>query len=316
MSRWTACLLFALAASARAQDLSFLAGGTQPDTPRRTTYGWAIAYAHDLGEHFFASATYQNEGHVPSHHRDGHALQLWARGALSPELSVAAGAGPYHYFATTVAETDPAGFADAHGWGGLYSVAATWRARSSPWFYQLRANHIETPHNLDTTSLLLGVGYRLDQDGSFKHNATTDGWLRRNDEIDAMVGQTIVNSFESQNSTAKSFDYRHEFSPVLRGSVSWLNEGDARLIRRDGLVVQGWFEPSFYEDRFTLGLGYGAYFALDEYHSERRKVQGILGTTFSYHVGRGWVARLTWQRIVSTYDRDSDILLLGAGYRF
>ncbi len=45
-------------------------------------------------------------------------------------------------------------------------------------------------------------------------------------------------------------------------------------------------------------------------------MQGILGTTFSYNIGRGFLARLTWQRIVSTYDRDSDIILLGIGYRF
>ena len=301
--------------AAQGQDLSVLAGGTRTAEPRDTTYGWLVSYSHDLGPHFFASFSYQNEGHVPSHHRDGHSAQIWARTDLfSPQLSLAAGVGPYHYYDTTVAE-NPSGFADAHGWGAMVSLSATWRTRSSPWFYQLRVNRVETKRNLDTTEFLLGAGYRLEQDGSFIRNATTNGWKDRNDEIVVMAGQTIVNSFESQGAAAKSAEYRYGFTPVLRGVIGWINEGDARLIRRDGVIAQAYFEPSFYEDRFTLGLGYGAYFAVDQYHPER-KVQGILSTTFSYHVSRGWLGRITWHRIVSTYDRDSDIILLGVGYRF
>ena len=135
-------------------------------------------------------------------------------------------------------------------------------------------------------------------------------------EVVVTAGQTIVNSFESQNSAAKSVEYRYGFTPVLRGSLAWMNEGDARLIRRNGVVAQAWFEPGFYGDRFTLGLGYGAYLAVDSYHADRHEVQGILSTTFSYHLARGWLGRVTWHRIVSTYDRDSDIILLGLGYRF
>ena len=295
-----------------------LTGATRSDDPPRTSFGWRISYAHDLSPSLFATISYQNDGHLyrPSHHRDGHSAQLWARtGELAPGLSFAAGVGPYHYFDTTVAESD-AGFADAHGWGVMASLAATWRARASPWFYRLQVNRVETKRNLDTTTVLLGMGYRLEQDGSFARNATATGWKERRDEVVLTAGQTIVNSFESQTSSAKSVEYRYGFTPVLRGSLAWVNEGDARLIRRNGVVAQAWFEPSFYGDRFTLGFGYGGYFAVDTYHSDRHSVQGILSTTFSYHLAHGWLGRVTWHRIVSTYDRDSDIILLGLGYRF
>ena len=315
-ARFAAGALLSLAASAHAQDLSVQAGGTRTNHPRDSSYGWLVQYSHDLDDHLFATFTYQNEGHVPGHHRDGHAVQLWATTSVESPFSFAAGMGPYHYFDTTVAEGAPEGFRDAHGWSLMFSAAATWRPRSSPWFYRLTLNRVHSRHNLDTTTLLLGAGYRLDQDGSFTRNATTDGWKDRNDELVLFGGTTIVNSFESQNAKAKGFEYRYGFTPVLRGVVGWVNEGDARLIRRDGLVVQGYFEPSFYKDRFTLGLGYGAYYAVDEYHSAGRKVQGILSTTFSYHVSEGFLVRATWHRIVSTYDRDSDIILLGVGYRF
>lgn len=311
-------LLLALGAAAHAQDLSVLAGATRSVLPRATSYGWLVSYSHELGHtNLFASYSYQNEGHVPAHHRDGHSAQLWARTSeLAPGLTFAAGVGPYHYFDTTVAEGDPAGFADAHGWGVMASLAATWRSRSSPWSYRLQVNRIEARHDFDTTTVLLGMGYRLEQDPSFARHATASGWMERRDEVVVTAGQTIVNSFDSQNSAAKSVEYRYGFTPVLRGSLAWVNEGDARLIRRNGVVAQAWFEPGFYGDRFTLGLGYGAYLAVDSYHADRHEVQGILSTTFSYHLARGWLGRVTWHRIVSTYDRDSDIILLGLGYRF
>lgn len=315
IARAAASIVFALAAAAQAQDLSIFAGALRPTSPPQTTYGWSISYAHDLTDHLFASATYLNEGHVPRHHRDGHAAQLWVRTRdFSPGLTLAAGVGPYHYFDTTIAESQPAAFADAHGWGAIYSLSAAYRT-SSPWYYELRVNRVQTPRNIDTTSILVGAGYRLEQDGSFIRNSDMT-WKHRDDELVAFTGKTIVNSFESQTAPARSFEYRRQLTPIFRASASWINEGDARLIRRNGFVSQLWFEPGFYEDRFTLGAGFGAYFALDEYHSPRRHVEGILGTTFSYHISRGILARLTWQRIASTYDRDSDILLLGVGYRF
>ena len=311
-------LLLPLVLSAQAQELTVLGGVIQSEIPHARSFGLALSYAHDLGPHLAASFTYKNEGHVPAHHRDGHAALLWLKtSVLVPELSLAAGAGPYHYFDTTVAEHGNGDFADAHGWGLLYGAAATWRSRTSPFIYQLRVDRVETRRNLDTTTILLGVGYRLEQDGSFAANAAARTWARdRNDELVLAAGQTIVNSFESQSALARTIEYRHAFGPVLRASLAWVNEGDARLIRRDGVVAQGWFEPSFYRDRFTLGLGYGAYLSVDRYRPGERDLMGILTTTASYHIANHWVARFSWHRIVSRNDRDSDIILLGMGYRY
>jgi hypothetical protein len=295
-----------------------IAGASRSDEPRARSYGWLISYSRDLTSFLTASLAYQNEGHVPSHHRDGHSAQLWARTtALAPGLTLAAGVGPYRYFDTTVAES-PEGFADAGGWAVMYSLAATWRTRSSPWFYQLRFDRVETRHNLDTSLAMVGVGYHFEQDGSFAANAIAGAAPARGHELALLGGASIVNSFESQSSWAKSAEYRHSFGPLLRGSIAWLNEGDARLIRRDGVLAQAWLEPSFHANRFTLGLGFGAYGAVDDYRDgERRsRVLGVLSSTMSYHFARGWVGRVLWHRVVSNYNRDSDIILLGAGYRF
>ncbi len=110
--------------------------------------------------------------------------------------------------------------------------------------------------------------------------------------------------------------YRHAFGRVLRASFGWIYEGDARLIRRDGVVLQGWLEPAFENDRFTLGIGYGGYFAVDRYRRGEKDLLSILGTTASYRLGRHWLGRFEWQRVASRHSRDSDIVLLGLGYRF
>ena len=312
----TFALLCFAALAARAEEFSILGGITRWDEPRRNTYGWQISYTHELGDYFAGSLTYRNEGHVPGHHRDGQAAQLWARASLfSPNLTLALGAGPYFYFDTTVAEGG-AGYADAHGYGRLYSATATWGRPSSAWYYQLRADRVSTKRNLDTTTLLVGVGRRLDQDGSFASNSDWEDRRDTRNELVVSTGKTIVNSLESQVASARGVEFRHAFTPVLRGSLGWINEGDARLIRRNGVVVQGWLEPSLHDDRYTLGFGVGGYFAIDEYQSKKRINSGIVTMTAGYHFSRHWLARFSWHRITSTYDRDSDILLAGLGYRF
>jgi hypothetical protein len=319
MSRWPlAAALLSAGLGAGAQELTVSAGGTRTDEPVATSYGWVITYSHELSPHFFASLSYQNEGHVPAHHRDGQAAQLWARAPIGGGMSIAGGVGPYRYFDTTVAEAGGA-YSDAHGWGFISSVTLLWESPQSPWFYQVRVDRISTRDSLDSTAVMAGVGYRLPQDGRrYLRDLQANGTRVPANELSLLVGQTIVNSFESETSRlAATIEYRHVFGQYLRGTLAWIDEGDARLIRRNGIVAQLWLEPTFDDARYTLGAGVGTYFAVDEYREDRDAfASGIVTLTASYHLGQRWVARISWNRIVSKYDRDSDILLLGMGYRF
>jgi hypothetical protein len=38
--------------------------------------------------------------------------------------------------------------------------------------------------------------------------------------------------------------------------------------------------------------------------------------TVARQLSEHWAVRLTWHRVISTYNRDSDIFLLGLGYRW
>jgi hypothetical protein len=309
-------VLLLWSATAAAQEISFLGGAMKSDNPDAHSYAWMLSYTHDLNENFAASFTWLNEGHVPNHHRDGHSVQLWARSTfLDPRFTLGVGAGPYRYFDTTVANNGGS-YSDAHGWGGMYSLAARWQTSGSM-YYEARINRVGGGKDIDSTEFLVGLGWKLDQDGAAIYDEARGGGAAKRNELTLFLGQTIVNSFESEHSVASSLEYRRAFTPVIRGSVAWINEGDARLIRRNGVTAQGWLEPSFSGDRFSLGVGAGAYIAVDQYRQGDHGAfaSGIITMTTAYH-WRDWTARFSWHRIVSNYDRDSDIMLLGVGRRF
>ncbi|MBC8022800.1 MAG: hypothetical protein H7Y14_06755, partial [Burkholderiales bacterium] len=209
--------LVALTPQAHAQELTVAAGATRIENPAGATYAWLVSYSHELAPHFSAAFSYRNEGHVPSHHRDGHALQLFFSSNDGPGFGVRAGVGPYGYFDTTVAE-NPAGFANAHGWGAVYTLAATWRDPDSRWTWELRADRIEARESFNTTQLMLGASYRLNQDGSLRANAPPRRFGPRESEIALMWGRTIVNSFESEGARARTAEFRHTFAPAVRAS--------------------------------------------------------------------------------------------------
>jgi len=302
-----------VAVPAAAQELFALAGGMRADDPESHSYAWTLSYTQHLNEHLSASFSWLNEGHVPIHHRDGHTAQICAHvDTAHPALTVAVGIGPYRYFDTTAADSG-AGYANSHGWGTIYSIAAVWQT-SGRWSYQLRLNRVDTEDNIDTTLVIAGVGYRLKRDVG----TTPENIGAARNEVTLYLGQTIVNSFESESSEAVGVEYKRRFGPLVRGSLALLYEGDARLVRRDGTVAQLWLEPSFFGDRFSVGVGGGIYHAIDDYRGGRatHRASGIATVTTSYRVAGDWIGRFAWNRIITDYDRDTDIFMLGLGYRF
>jgi hypothetical protein len=279
--------------------------------------GLSLSYSQVLYRRLSANLTYLNEGHLPGHHRDGLAAQLWLEAEASPRLALAAGAGPYRYFDTTPAAND-AGYADHNDWAMLYSLAATWRPARGRLFYQLRFNHVAVRNGLDTNSLLAGIGMRLDADD--QPAATGAGMstiAARRNELLVLGGRSILNSYEAERAWARGLEYRREFGPILHGSLALLDEGDNGITRRRGLALQGWLEPSFYDEKLTLGVGAGPYLAHDARREDSRAFVGtLLSLTGSYRIGEAWVARATFSRVVTYHHRDADLVLLGFGYRF
>src|SRR5437870_6492892 len=275
------------------------------------TYTWALDYRQHLTEHIDVSAAWINEGHLPNHHRDGATAQIWARTTvLNPSLSVSAGVGPYGYFDTTALSAD-AREIDAHGWGVIYSLAATWRVKDR-WLLQLRANRIETQRSVDTTSVLFGVGYQLDDlPAAEGRPAIFSGIGERNDaELGVMLGTTFVNDFDSEASFAKSIEYRRGLGRFLDWTIAWLNEGNSRLVRRNGVVTQLWLVRPVWDERATLEAGVGPYVIVDTYGGGDtaggyERVAGLFSLGASYRLTARWRARVSWNRVFADNPYDT-----------
>jgi hypothetical protein len=323
---WVSFLVSAImfwAAPVCSQELYF-AGGMVNDTHfRDRSYSWSLEYMQGLGENFAFSLSYLNEGHLPNNHRDGMSAQFWARKqVLDRRLSLAVGAGPYRYFDTEVA-SQGGSYSDSHDWGALMSASATWYTQSR-WLGQIRVNWVKTPHSVDTLSGLVGIGYQLDaplSEGPLDNAPSVSEEPFRN-EISSMVGMTIQNNHESEKSVATSIEYRRSLFKYLDWTVAWIYEADNEIPRRNGAATQLWLVRSFFADRLALGFGAGPYVQIDDRSgvpgqgSDDRQVSALVSMTATYRFTPHWGTRLTWSRLSTNYNLDTDLILLGVCYRF
>ncbi|WP_158940879.1 hypothetical protein [Burkholderia sp. S171] len=316
----TMVVLIAVCSSASAQEIGLYAGPLAG--AGQNSYSWAIDYTEGFGRYFAGSITWLNEGHIPGHHRDGQAAQAWFRLPVANQRVVfALGAGPYRYFDTeAAAEGD--GYSNTHGWGVLYSARASWYT-SHRWTANLQLNRVQLWHGTSTTAVLVGIGYQLDgpDEPGPRDFAIPRLYNVTNNEISLMAGETILNSLQSPTSIAESFEYRRGLTKFIDATVGYLHEGNGLLARRDGLTAQLWLTRAFLNERLTLGIGAGVYAAIHhDDDSERPSGDGILSglvsVSGSYRLTSHWAARVTWNRVVTRYSRDTDVLLGGVSYRF
>lgn len=293
-------------------DLALGVGQISSLSPWPRSFSLALSYRHTFTPHFSTTLAYLNHGHFPGHHRDGVAGEAWLQQDLG-ELTIAAGAGYFYYFDTTVA-ADGGGFSDDHGWAPLVSLSVL-KPLGRRSFIELRLDHTAATGSIETNSatLLLGSHLTPDHEGPDHHDKDVyHAW-----EATLYGGKTVVNSLHSPSSLALSGEARYAFGDYLRASIAILNEGNADLIRRNGALVEGWLEPGFSSGSFSVGIGLGAYSAIDKYRpAPGRHLSGVVSLTLSKRLPANWDVRIDWHRIVTDYDRDTDIILGGVGYRF
>lgn len=281
------------------------------DANRDTSYAWELEYVKPVAQYFDFSLFYLNEGHPENHHRDGVGAQAWLRTSpLGNRLTLAAGIGPYYYFDTT--RQDQPQYANQHGFGLVYSLAAAVRM-DERWSLQLRFNHVDANSQFNSNTALLGIGYR--PDNAHTHSAA----VTEPSEVTFMAGQTIVNSFDSERGQAASIEYRKAFSHHLEWTVGALKEGDNHRLRRKGITAQAWLIQPAMKNRLNFGIGLGPYLVLDRWDAdgkEGERLAGIASLSARYRITPDWHAQATWSRVFTDDDGDADVLLIGAGYRF
>ncbi|MBJ6725217.1 hypothetical protein [Geomesophilobacter sediminis] len=310
-----------LALPAHAGEIGLLGGYGWTDKPLEKTYAWQVQYMEGLGDHLAYSLSYVNQGHFIEHHRDGYAANLWARtNLMERRLSLGLGLGGIFYFDTINPATGPS--RDYHGWGGMTSLAATWYTESRL-FYQLQGYYVRGDKSFNTLSVLAGIGYQLDAPpvpgpdvrGAHQSENTTEN------EITLVGGETVVNIPGRGKSAAFELEYRRGIWRYLEVSAGALYEGRNDLIDRYGLTTQLWLAKRFLDDRISLGAGLGGYFAVDQRRGDSGTgrnafVSELASISGSLQVSRHYTLRATFHRVISTYNRDSDIFLGGIGYQF
>ena len=313
--------------ASRAGELD-LTGGIEQTTPNTgRTYSWGMEYRQSFAEHFAASFIWLNEGHLIDHHRDGQALQVWWRTRpIGPGLVFELGVGPYHYYDTTSAVdiVTPTGieigYQNAHGWAVLSSAAIDWYFKSG-WFATTRLNDIEPNSGVRSTALTLGVGYLFgDGLGSASHWAdisNTPGTPRY--EVDGMVGRAVLNSFHSEGALAKALSVRTNINRYFSASLTYTVAQNIPLDWHSGAAAQLWAEAPLTQ-RLTVGAGIGVFVTGDRSRNAQADAgtgpAGLLAVTAAYALSPRWVVRAIWNRVTTRDDDDSDIGLVGVGYRF
>lgn len=301
--------------------MSVLTGPLVSDSAR--SYSWEGSYREGLGRYAAWSFSWVNEGHIPDHHRDGNALQLWGRLPLSNRrFELSAGAGPYRYFDTTAAREGNE-YSNTHGWGALWSVRAAYYF-DRRWIAQIQLNHIEAFGGRDTTALLIGAGYQLDASNGpgARDFAPSRASNVTGNEVTVMVGETVLNSYASETAVSESVEYRRGIARYVDVTASYLHEGGDFQPRRDGLAAQLWATRAFFNDRLTLSAGAGPYLAVTQNSDTSGSPTGdgrvsvLVSMSASYRFDQRWLARVTWNRVVTRYDRDTDVIEAGIGMRF
>jgi hypothetical protein len=315
-------ILFLPPLPSHANELSVLAGATEGIDTRDGSYAWQAAFRYNFLRNFAASLSWINEGHLEEHKRDGLAAQGWGRLPLqNNRLSIGVGVGIYHYFDTRLF---PAGnYENVHGWAPIYSLAATYRTES-PWFAQVAINHIHPGSDFNSNTYLVGVGYLLWKEAASPSGprpvdrpAMTTGY-----EVLPFLGQVVVNRPGDDPGIASGIEFRMGIDEHLDWTATWLNEDVSGTFHRTGLGTQIWLVDAFLARRVTLGFGAGLYSFVDREptpdsgENERLDIAGLLTVTASYRFSGKWFTRFNWNRVMSNDSRDTDIFLLGLGYRW
>ena len=308
-----AALALAASASLSAQELAVQAGSLHVNEEHENSFSAGISYTHPVNRYIGLSLSYLNEGHPTDHHRDGVAGQVWLRtGYNQPGWSFGVGAGQYFYFDTTDLGNDQ--YTNDHGWSPIYSLQATYHYRNSRWYNQVQVNRISPSGKDATTALMVGVGYQFN--GVKGDKLHLDG-PSTDDTLTVLAGQVITNSTSSERARVEALEYRRALGRYVDWTVTAISEGNTGRSERNGIATQLWLIRSL-NRKVEIGMGAGPYFndKVPDGQGQRTHKAGLVSIASRYHVAKRIVGEISWNRVVTDYHRDADLLLIGLGYSF
>ncbi len=305
------------------QMVAFEIGGLKGTETEGQTYSWRMEYRRPFTSNGWGVGIgWLNEGHLPDHHRDGQAFQVWKY--WQPEqgkLMLGLGAGLYHFYDTT--PDGLGGYRDDHGNRGLFTLSTLYAfGADGRWVGMLEYNRTAGASDPQTAALLLGLGYRIGKPFHQTVAAPTDAMIALNRSVNVYVGKAIQNSFSSESDSGYQLEYRRNFRPTWEWSAAYSNEGVLGTFQRDGLVLQAWYGDWFHDQRFKIAVGAGPYISntrdIDPVNrttlDRQVRVDGRITVLVSFRVGQQCLASLAWNRTATADNKDTDLIVLGLGY--
>jgi hypothetical protein len=321
---WTivSLLLAASVYPAAAQELTIMEGLIHNSGSHSTSFAVEGEYMRPLSEHCAVSVAYLNEGHMPGRRRDGFPVQLWGRTRTgSDRLTLSAGIGPYFTLDTVTAPGGGDAYTNGHGLAGIASLDAAWRT-GNRWTVHLRGNWVDAPHGGDALSVSLGMGYALSPEFCIVEEPQGQCLpLPTREQVTLSGGVDVINDLAQTKWTAvEELEYRRSLGRHTDWTVGLLHENSPQLARRLGLTSQVWVARPVSGEQWIVGLGAGGYLRLTETSDlpvaqpHPQQFCPVLSATAARQVSPRWVLRLTWHRLITNDDRDTDTILLGMGY--
>ena len=281
------------------------------------TFTCGVNLSYGITEWFAINAAYLNEGHPQNHHRDGFAIQP----SLYKDFNkwrVQLSTGPYYSMDTTQL-VDGTVLNDKH-LGVLSSVALKWHPTQANWYVGIGYNNVWMPNKLNSNSEVLFLGTDMAKDGGGGYEDIANATKTK---ISLWVGPGNTTNSGSKIKTAGQIEinaavpielpFEHPLLSIdhFSYSLAALYEGNTLLTDRKGGMAQLWYNGHF-GNQWTLSGGAGPYLEHDSLRDKRATNLAVVASVRAMHQLTGATAvGLNFNRVISFYNRDADIFLLG-----
>jgi hypothetical protein len=140
-------------------------------------------------------------------------------------------------------------------------------------------------------------------------------------ELTFLGGLLPKSNFERSSFTWQ-VDYRQDLYRNFAASIAYINEGHVPGHHRDGTAWETWGGLPFFQDRFSLSLGLGAYYFYDTQPLPGGDTANIHGVAPIYslsatgYLSDRWFYRLMLNRINPAHQIQVNTMTMGAGFWF
>lgn len=304
MKRTVLLLLCMASSTAQAfeEDTNIFCGRLKGTNYRHAvTFTCGVNLSYGLTDWFAVNAVYLNEGHPENHHRDGFAIQP----SLYKDFNnwrLQLSAGPYYSMDTT-RQTDGTVLNDRH-LGVLSSVALKWHPNQADWYVGLGYNNVWMRNKLNTNSVVLFLGTDMQKDGG-----SADSGDGSKTKVGLWIGPGDTTNPGTKVKTAGQLEFALPLHDQWSYSIAGLYEGNTTLADRTGVMAQAWFDGKF--DNWTLSAGAGPYLARDALRDKATNLLAVASVRATYKLTRRTHVGFNFNRVISFYNKDADIFMLG-----